>query len=76
MNKRILGLDLGITSIGWTMIEEDGELRKIIDMGCRIVPLSKDDNDEFTKGNAISKNQNRTAKRTQRKGYGRYNSIN
>ncbi len=72
MNKRILGLDLGITSIGWTMIEEDGELRKIIDMGCRIVPLSKDDNDEFTKGNAISKNQNRTAKRTQRKGYDRY----
>jgi CRISPR-associated endonuclease Csn1 len=41
-------------------------------MGSRIIPLSVDDKDEFSKGNAISKNQNRTTKRTQRKGYDRY----
>lgn len=41
-------------------------------MGGRIIPLSSDDKDEFSKGNAISKNQSRTLKRTQRKGYFRY----
>ncbi len=68
--KKILGLDLGVTSIGWAIIDE--EAKSILGLGCRIIPLSTDDKDEFTKGNAISKNQNRTLKRTQRKGYDRY----
>ncbi|MHB8579177.1 MAG: type II CRISPR RNA-guided endonuclease Cas9 [Ignavibacteriaceae bacterium] len=68
--KKILGLDIGTTSIGWGLIDEDGH--KILGMGSRIVPLSTDDRDEFSKGNTISKNQNRTLKRTQRKGYDRY----
>ncbi len=68
--KKILGLDIGTTSIGWALI--DDENKKILGMGSRIVPLSSDDRDEFSKGNAISKNQNRTLKRTQRKGYDRY----
>jgi CRISPR-associated endonuclease Csn1 len=73
MAKYVLGLDLGITSIGWALISEnDKDEKNIIDMGSRIIPLSVDDKDEFSKGNAISKNQNRTAKRTQRKGYDRY----
>ncbi len=41
-------------------------------MGSRIIPLKSDDKDEFSKGNKISKNQKRTSKRTQRKGYDRY----
>ena len=41
-------------------------------MGSRIVPISKDDNDQFSKGQAISKNADRTARRTTRKGYDRY----
>lgn len=41
-------------------------------MGSRIIPLSNDDKDEFISGNAISKNKKRTEKRTQRKGYDRY----
>lgn len=73
MKKMILGLDLGVTSIGWAIVSEnENHERQIVDMGSRIIPLSVDDKDEFSKGNAISKNQNRTAKRTQRKGYDRY----
>ncbi|MBU2492016.1 MAG: type II CRISPR RNA-guided endonuclease Cas9 [Bacteroidetes bacterium] len=68
--SRILGLDLGVSSIGWAVIDEDE--KKILGMGSRIIPLTTEDKDEFTKGNAISKNQKRTLKRTQRKGYDRY----
>jgi CRISPR-associated endonuclease Csn1 len=66
----ILGVDLGITSVGWAVKEEENN--QIMGMGSRIIPLSTDDKEEFSKGNAISKNQNRTLKRTQRKGYDRY----
>lgn len=70
--KKILGLDLGVTSIGWALITENEDQKNIVAMGSRIIPLSNDDKDEFSKGNAISKNQKRTLKRTQRKGYDRY----
>ena len=73
MKKHILGLDLGVGSIGWALIEtEDDQPKQIIGMGSRIVPLSKDDSDQFSKGQAISKNADRTARRTTRKGYDRY----
>src|SRR5690606_2065472 len=45
---------------------------RIIGMGTRIIPLTNDEKDEFSSGNKISKNQKRTLKRTQRKGYDRY----
>lgn len=70
--KKILGLDLGIASIGWALIMENDNKKEIAGMGSRIIPLSVDDKDEFSSGNKISKNQKRTAKRTQRKGYDRY----
>ena len=73
--KKILGLDLGSTSIGWAIVNEpenEQEQYQIVDMGVRIVPLSKDENDEFSKGNAISKNANRTLKRGARRGMQRY----
>jgi CRISPR-associated endonuclease Csn1 len=69
---KTLGLDLGVSSIGWALIEETENERKIIGMGSRIIPLSTNDKDEFSSGNKISKNQKRTIKRTQRKGYDRY----
>ena len=73
MKKKILGLDLGVGSIGWALIETENELPKqILGMGSRIVPISKDDNDQFSKGQAITKNADRTARRTVRKGYNRY----
>jgi CRISPR-associated endonuclease Csn1 len=73
MSKKILGLDLGTNSIGWALIEVDGNNKpiRIIAMGSRIIPLSSDDRDQFQKGQAISKNQDRTIRRTQRKGYDR-----
>jgi CRISPR-associated endonuclease Csn1 len=70
--KKILGLDLGTTSIGWAYIKEQDDKSEIIDLGIRIIPLSTDEKSEFSAGNAISKNQNRTSKRTQRKGFDRY----
>jgi len=71
--KNILGLDLGVGSIGWALIQtEDNQPKQILGMGSRIVPLTKDDSDQFTKGQAISKNADRTARRTARKGYDRY----
>lgn len=72
MSKKILGLDLGVTSIGWAVIQENDSRKEILGMGSRIVPLDNDEKTEFSTGNKISKNQKRTAKRTQRKGYDRY----
>ncbi len=73
MSKKILGLDLGTNSIGWALIEIDESNKpiRIIAMGSRIIPLNSDDRDQFQKGQSISKNQDRTKTRTQRKGYDR-----
>ena len=80
--KRVLGLDLGSSSIGWAIIEEYSkevlsdtdpiEKDKIVAIGSRIIPLSVDESTQFSKGQALTKNADRTAKRTQRKGYDRY----
>ena len=72
--KKILGLDLGVSSIGWALIEEhdSGEKSNILGMGVRIVPLATDEKDEFSKGNRISENQKRTLYRSQRRGLDRY----
>lgn len=72
--KKVLGLDLGVGSIGWCLIEKDDNNipQRIIRMGSRIVPISTDEESGYTKGNAISKNADRTAKRTARKCYDRY----
>lgn len=80
--KRVLGLDLGSTSIGWAIIEENsvevvetphnGGSDKIIAIGSRIIPLTTDESTQFSRGQALTKNADRTTKRTQRKGYDRY----
>lgn len=80
--KRILGLDLGSSSIGWAVIEEyskevlsDNDIvakDKIVAIGSRIIPLSVDESTQFSKGQALTKNADRTKARTQRKGYDRY----
>jgi CRISPR-associated endonuclease Csn1 len=69
---KILGIDLGVASIGWSYIEQAENSAKILGMGVRIIPLFEDEKGEFEQGNAISKHQKRTQKRTQRKGYDRY----
>jgi CRISPR-associated endonuclease Csn1 len=70
--KKILGLDLGSTSIGWALIEEDGKAKSIQKLGVRIIPYSADEKDQFSKGQAISKNKERTQSRTARKTNNRY----
>lgn len=73
--KIILGLDVGVNSIGWALIHEpetDNEQYRIIKMGSRIIPLNPTEADEFTKGNAISKNADRRIKRGVRRGFHRY----
>ncbi len=71
--RKVLGLDLGVSSIGWALIEmADDTPQSILAMGSRIVPLTPDDSNQFTKGQAITKNADRTKNRTARKGYDRY----
>ena len=60
--KKILGLDLGSTSVGWAFIHESEETTKIIGAGVRVVPISTDEATDFQKGNAISINKNRSKK--------------
>jgi CRISPR-associated endonuclease Csn1 len=73
--KKVLGLDLGIASIGWAVIEETANdpksTTKILGLGSRIVPLGSTDVSDFAKGSSVSKNQERTLMRTTRKGYNR-----
>ena len=66
--RTILGLDLGVASIGWAVVKEEETDMRIEVLGSRIIPLSSDEKQEFSSGNAISKNAKRTQKRTQRKG--------
>ena len=70
--KKILGLDLGSSSIGWAFIEEDEKRSSIKRMGVRVIPYNGDEKDEFSKGNAISLNKQRTMARTARKTNHRY----
>ncbi|GGZ61656.1 type II CRISPR RNA-guided endonuclease Cas9 [Mesonia mobilis] len=73
--KRILGLDLGTTSIGWAFVneaEKDNEESSIIKTGVRVVPLSTDEENDFKKGNSITINADRTLKRGARRNKFRY----
>lgn len=69
MTKKILGLDLGTNSIGWSLI--DKENKKILGMGSRIIPMGTDKQD-YEKGVGITKNAERRTKRTIRKMNKRY----
>lgn len=70
--KNILGLDLGSSSIGWSVIRENSEEQELVAMGSRVVSLTAAELSSFTQGNGVSINSQRTQKRTQRKGYDRY----
>lgn len=73
--KKILGLDLGVASIGWAYVheaEKDGEQSSIKDLGVRVVPLSTDESTNFEKGKSITTNADRTLKRSMRRNIQRY----
>lgn len=73
--KRILGLDLGTTSIGWALVDEavnPKETSKIVKIGVRVNPLTTDEKDNFAKGADITTNAYRTLKRSMRRNLQRY----
>ena len=75
--KRILGLDLGTTSIGWALVDEadpekPNERSSIIKTGVRIIPLTADEEDDFQKGKSTSINADRRIKRGMRRNRQRY----
>ncbi|MCK5170296.1 MAG: hypothetical protein KAQ75_10485 [Bacteroidales bacterium] len=73
--KKILGLDLGTTSIGWALIneaEKENEKSEIIKTGVRVVPLTTDESTDFAKGKAATINADRTLKRGARRNLQRY----
>ena len=75
MSKHVLGLDLGVGSIGWCLIALDaqGDPAEILGMGSRVVPLNNaTDAADFSVGKAFTANQKRTARRTMRRGFARY----
>jgi len=75
MAKKILGLDLGTTSIGWAyVIEADQpfETSSIINLGVRVNPLTVDEQTNFEKGKPVSVNADRTLKRGARRNLQRY----
>lgn len=65
--KRILGLDLGASSIGWAIVDEyNNEIisntdtvqqDKIVALGSRIIPLTTDESTQYSKGQALTKMQ-------------------
>jgi len=73
--KKILGLDLGTTSIGWAFVNEaetENEKSSIAKLGVRVIPISTDEETDFQKGKAVSINADRTLKRGARRNLDRY----
>lgn len=73
--KKILGLDLGTTSIGWALVNEkehDREQSSITKLGVRVVPLTVDEQGNYEKGKPVATNADRTLKRGMRRSLQRY----
>lgn len=73
--KKILGLDLGTTSIGWALVNEaenENEKSSIVKLGVRVNPLTVDEQQNFEKGKSITTNADRTLKRSMRRNLQRY----
>ncbi|MBS1653289.1 MAG: type II CRISPR RNA-guided endonuclease Cas9 [Bacteroidetes bacterium] len=74
-HKKVLGLDLGTTSIGWAFVKEseDSNIPSIIEkIGVRVNPLTTDEQTNFEKGKPVSVNADRTLKRGARRNLARY----
>ncbi|MEC4117458.1 type II CRISPR RNA-guided endonuclease Cas9 [Myroides phaeus] len=73
--KKILGLDLGTTSIGWAYVHEaenENEVSTIEKIGVRVNPLTVDEQINFEKGKPITTNATRTLSRSARRNLQRY----
>ena len=73
--KKILGLDLGTSSIGWAVVnqaEKENEKSSIVKLGVRVNPLTVDEKGNFEKGKSITTTADRTLKRGMRRNLQRY----
>ena len=75
--KKILGLDIGVSSVGVAVVEQTLENKKIKDitiekMGVRIVQEDRDFHGNFYSGKSASKNAERTKKRGMRRSNQRF----
>ncbi|MBI1184635.1 type II CRISPR RNA-guided endonuclease Cas9 [bacterium] len=61
--KKILGLDIGVSSIGLAIVKEDNNKKEIENLSVRIVPEDPGFHGKFYSGNTASKNLARTEKR-------------
>ena len=64
-----LGLDLGISSVGWALLNEDSKKRKILCWGSRIFTPGMDD--DIASGKGVSRCAERRQKRALRLQYKR-----
>lgn len=72
---KVLGLDLGPTSIGWALIELDtfNNPKKILGLGSRVIPYSSDNTaTDFSKGKGESPCSERTRYRQMRRNIDRF----
>ncbi len=87
MKRKILGLDLGTSSIGWAMVNEsENQKSGIIKLGVRIIQYdtfskvdrlgkvseSRNPLEDFTSGNGLSPNAKRTQQRGARRNLQRF----
>ncbi len=73
--KKILGLDLGVNSIGWAVVNEaetETEKSSITKVGVRGNLLSSDEVKNFNRGEKVTTNAGRTLKRSKRRNLQRY----
>jgi len=73
--KKVLGLDLGTSSIGWALVNEaenKEERSSIVKLGVRVNPLTVDEQSNFEKGKSITTTADRTLKRSMRRNLQRY----
>lgn len=61
--KKILGLDIGVSSIGLSVVTEENGTKEIQEMAVRIVPEDPNFHGKFYSGNTASKNLSRTEDR-------------
>ena len=73
--KRIIGLDLGVSSCGWAYVKEaenENEKSEILRIGVRVNPLTVDEQSNFEKGKSITTNAERQMKHSARINLQRY----
>jgi CRISPR-associated endonuclease Csn1 len=69
-----VGLDIGVSSVGFAVIEYDDNSKSadLLHLGVRIISEDPDFHGKFYTGNSASKNAGRRLKRMIRRGYNRY----